>query len=159
MIEYSEILSAAHAQAILNTLESNEEAVHRQICRAYSKKFHTPLHVVLQMDAHEVILAYYEDLLDDFDKDEPKHLEYILDTIYTLEDPNYAAEKDDELREFIADAEKEEEERLAAGRPIHKALRREPSLKDTSEKSEPAKPKKPLGGSINLSYLAKEEES
>jgi hypothetical protein len=158
MIEYSEILSWAHAQAILNTLESSEVAVHRQICREYSKKFHTPLHLVLQMDPHDVILAYYEDLLENFDKDEPKHMEYILDTIYTLEDPNYSTEKGNELQEFIDKAEQEEEERVAAGRPIHKAMKKQVTLKHDSEKPDPALPKRPTGGSINLSYLSKEEE-
>ncbi len=156
MITYSDLLAAAHAEAIANTLDRTELSVHREICRAYSKKFHTPLHLVLQMNPEEVILAYYEDQMDGFDEDED--LEKILDRIYTLEDPEYARDKAKDLEDFIEKAEKDEEERLAAGKPIHKDIKNEPSLKNDFGKEEKIEEKRPTRGSINLEYLSREEE-
>jgi len=85
-------------------------------------------------------------------------LEKILDHIYTMEDPNYAREKVRELDDFVKRAEREEAERIRLGKPIHKALKQEPSLKNTPEKEESEEPKQTSGG-INLAYLAKEEEN
>lgn len=160
-MEFKDLLDYCQAQAIANTLENTELSVWRSLCRSYSKKFATPLHLCLDgtIPMEEILLAVFEDQLDDFD--EEKDLENMLDTIYSMEDPTYEKQKKHELAEFIEKAEKEEEERLAAGRPIHRALKGEAG--EASISSEETLPKKekpkelPKSGGINLSYLENEE--
>lgn len=154
-MEFKDILEFCKAQAICNTIEPTELSVWRSICRSYSKKFHTPLHVVLAMDPEAVMIAEFEDQLEDFDKD--KDLEAILDQIYTLEDPEYEGQKRQDLDDFIDHAEHEEQERIKAGKPIHKSMKNETSLKTLPEKSVDKPKKLPASGGINLSYLEKEE--
>lgn len=152
-MDFKELLDYCKAQAIANTLEGNELTVWRSICRSYSQKFHTPLHLVFEMDPEEVMLAEFEDQLDGF-KDED--IENVLEEIYMLEDPDYEKSKRDELKHFIDMAEEQEAERLRLGKPIHKAMKNETSIPETlPEKNKKPKENKPSGGSINLSYLEK----
>lgn len=155
-MEFEELLESAQADAILSFLQSDEVSVWRAICRSYSKKFSTPLHLCLDgtIPMEDILLAEYEDQLEKFKKDED--LEVLLDKIYTLIDPEYEGEKRVELDDFIKKAEREEEERLRLGKPIHKSLKNEPTLKTLPEKSE-VKENKPTEGFIDLSYLEREE--
>lgn len=153
-MDFKDLLEYCQADAISGVLSPTEETVWRSICRSYSKKFNTALHLCLDgtIDPEDIMKAEFEDQLEKLNLDED--LEVILDKIYMLIDPEYEKEKRVELDDFIEKAEKEEEERLRKGKPIHKAMKDEPTLK-IEEKEEP----KPTGGSINLSYLSKEEES
>lgn len=156
-MEFKDLLDYCQAQAIANTLENTELSVWRNLCRNYSTRFSTPLHLCLDgtIPMEDIMLAVFEDQLDNFE--EEKDLENILDTIYAMEDPEYEKQKRDELEDFIIKAEKEEEDRLAAGKPIHRALRGEASL-PTEETLPEKKPLElPKSGGINLSYLEKEE--
>lgn len=155
-MDFKDLLDYCKAQAILNTLEGSEVSVWRSICRSYSKKFATPLHLCLNgtIPVEDILLAEFEDQLSDFD--EEKDLEPVLDQIYMLEDPEYEKEKKAELEAFIDRAEAEEEDRLKKGKPIH------PGMKDDSVLNQPIeKPKvvekRPMKGGIDLSYLEKEE--
>lgn len=152
-MEFKELLDYCKAQAIANTLEGNELTVWRSICRSYSQKFHTPLHLVYDMDPEEVMLAEFEDQLDGFKEED---VESILEEIYMLDDPDYESSKRTELKNFIEMAEEEEAERLRLGKPIHKAMKEETSIPETlPEKPKKSKENKPSGGSINLAYLEK----
>lgn len=149
-MDFKELLDYCKAQAILNTLESNEVSVWRSICRSYSEKFSTPLHLCLDgtIPPEDIMLAEFENQLKDFD--EETDAESILDQIYVLEDPEYEKQKQEELEEFIDEAEKQEEERVRLGKPIHKALKKEVTIEEPINQM-------PAGGSINLSYLENEE--
>lgn len=157
--DFKALADYCQAQALSDKLRPGDEAVWRQFCRKYSRTFYTPLHVVELMDPVKVLLAVYEDQLENVDVDD--NMEAILDIIYSLEDPDYAKEKRDDLKQFIKDAEAEEEYRKEAGKPIHKLLAEEDSvsLKKSTPKNTPVPPNKnlPQGGGINLSYLEKEE--
>ena len=156
-MDFKELLDYCKVQAISSTLASDELSVWRSICRSYSKKFHTPLHLVLEMDPEEVMLSEFEDQLDDFKEED---VENVLEQIYMIEDPNYVAAEREDLKEFMAKAERDEEERLRLGKPIHKELKNEVSIKETlPKKVEPLKEPKPTGGSLNLSYLEKLDSS
>lgn len=151
MYEFKELLDYCKAQAISNTLATNELTVWRSLCRNYSKTFSTPLHIVFDMDPEEVMLAVFENQLDDFREED---IEAVLEQIYMLEDPEYERTRRDELKHFIDMAEEQEAERLRLGKPIHKAMKGETSIKETlPEKANKPKENKPSGGSINLSYL------
>lgn len=149
-----DIVDCARAMAIADSLAAGEEANWRYICRHYSKTFHTPLHLVYELSPEEVIRAFFEDQMDS--RDVEKELDTIMDSIYELEDPNYDASKREELTDFIKEAEEEERERIAAKKPIHPALAKENevSLKNASQDTPESDPERPTGGSINLSYLA-----
>lgn len=149
-----DIVDYCRALAIADSLSAGEVANWRYMCRQYSKAFHTPLHLVLEMEPEHVILAFFEDQMDRKDVDD--EVENLLDSIYELEDPNYTAEKRSELDGFIKEAEREERERVKANKPIHPALRaeNEVSLKNTPESPVEPTPDKPTGGHIDLSYLA-----
>ena len=153
MLNFRDLLDTCKAEAIANTLVTTEVSVWREMCRTYSKTFHTPLHLVLNMAPEEVALAVFEEQLNDFDDE--KHLETILDQIYTLEDPEYEDEKESQVDEFIEQARKDEEERLRLGKPIHRAMKNEDVLPGIAEP--PIAPEK-SSGFLNLAYLAKEEE-
>lgn len=158
----AELLESCEAEALLGKLESTEETVWRYICRQYSIKFHTPLHVVMNdLDPREVILAHYEGQLEDVDTEE--NIEKLLDSVYTLQDPEYAQQKRDDLANDIKQYEAEEAARIKAGRPIHKAMANDdsplgPDLpKKTSNVA--TEETRPTHGSINLSYLEDDESN
>lgn len=159
--DFKALADYCQAQALSDKLRPGDEAVWRQFCRKYSRIFHTPLHVVELLDPAKVILAIYEDQLEEVDVDE--NMEAILDLIYSLEDPDYFKEKRDDLKQFIKDAEKEEEIRQEIGKPIHRLLAEEDSVslkKSTPEKAPaPLNKNLPQGGGINLAYLEKEENN
>lgn len=159
-MEFNDLAEYCQAKALADKLHYTDEASWRSFCRRYSKLFHTPLHVVETLDAATVLLAVYEEQLDDVDLD--NNMEVILDMIYTLEDPEYAKQKKDELKQFIKDSEDEEEERQKTGRPIHKLLADEnkASRQKTLLETPPTlDPKLPHSGGINLSYLEKFDRS
>ena len=155
-ISLYDLIEYCQAKAIGQRFSPTEETVYRQICREYSKEFSTPLAEVKEMDPLEVILEVYENRYGNFELSE--NLEQVFDLIYTLEDPDYAKSRMDEFKDFIKAAEEEEEERQATGRPVHKALADEVSIKNSLPKDPPVQEQKmPQRGSINLSYLENEE--
>lgn len=152
-----DIIDYCRASAIADSLNAGEEANYRYICRQYSKTFFTPLHLVYDLDPEMICRAFFEHQMDQ--RDAEKELENLLDTIYELEDPNYTAEKREELTDFIKEAEKQERDRIAKGKPIHPGIKREDevTLKSATEPTVKSKKELPSQGSINLSYLAENE--
>jgi hypothetical protein len=156
-MDFKDLLDYCKAEAISNTLLNTEVSVWRKLCRDYSERFSTPLHMCLDgtIPAEDMLLAVFEDQLKSFDPD--TDLEAMMEQIYRIEDPDYEEKADEELKEFMAKAAHEEAERIRLGKPIHKALAKEVQLgKNTSEKK-PSEPPKKSGGHINLAYLQREE--
>lgn len=149
-----ELIDYCQAEAVASKLHPTEESLWRLFCREYSKTFHTPLHLVLEMPPEEVLLHVYEERMDSdaWDEDTDEGLQRILDLISMLEDPEYVSVQAKELEDFIEEAERLENERIEQGKPIHPGLRYE------SETKRPEPPlNAPKSGGINLSYLEKEE--
>lgn len=162
MIVLQDLIDLCRAQSIANALYGGEDATWRYICREYSRTFHTPLHIVKQLEPEEVILEFFSNQMDDVKADD--QLDSLLDQIYTLEDPNYAKEVRDELRNFMKQAEAEEEARVKSGKAIHPAIKREDevSLKapESTPDPEPSQLQdRPSGGSVDLSYFQGDSES
>lgn len=156
-VEFQDLLDLLHAEAIANTLSPTEASVYRTVCRSYSKKFNTPLHVVFELDPEIVILNVYEEKLDAMDTEDG--LEDLIDTIRGIQDPAYEEQKVKEQDEFDKRAEEEEAARVKAGRPIHSALKNMVSLKETvSENGKNSKEKLPIGGSLDLSHMSGEND-
>lgn len=152
MIEFKEILEACQAEAIANKFEPTESSVWRALCRTYSSLFHTPLHLVLEMDVEHVVLNVYESQAEDLDIEDYQKLEHIMDTLQTINDPEYERVKAGEQAEFDRRAEEEEAERIKAGRPVYQGKK-----KNTFKKPSAPEDKKPKGGMVNLDYLSKQD--
>jgi hypothetical protein len=152
-MDFKELTEYCQAVALMSKILPDEGAVWRYICRKYSAKFSTPLDQVQIMDPEHVILNVYEEQLDELNLEQ--NLENFLDMIYTLEDPAYEAQKKQELGDFISQAEKQESDRIKAGKPIHPRMAKdaEVTLQDTPQEQ------KPKGGKVDLSYLEKEEST
>lgn len=155
---FSELLEYCQVEALASKMSPTDESVWRGLCRKYSKMFHTPLAQVEQLEMAHVVLSVYEEQFGELDVEE--NLEDIMDMLYSLQDPNYDKEKRDNLKDFMKRALREEEERIAKGKPIHRAMAKENevSLKKTPEvPPTPVIEKIPPSGGINLAYLASEE--
>lgn len=147
MSDLNELIQTLKAEAIANKISPNEAAYWRWVCRQYSTNFFTPLKEVLEMDPEHVILNVFEQQLEDLDPEE--HIEELMRKIYAIEDPNYEADQEKDLQDFIAMAEEEEEERLSKGRPVHWQEFDEPTLQTKTVPKEEFKKE----GYVNLSYL------
>jgi hypothetical protein len=149
-LTFKDIMDFAFAKAIADKLTPTDESLYRFFCRRYSELFHTSLADVFAMDPFEVVQHVYEHQLDKEDTEE--NVERYLETIYSIEDPEYQAKEDQDLSDFIEQAKEDEAQRIAEGRPIHKAIKDETTLV-------PEPPKNlPKSGYIDLSYLEKEEQ-
>lgn len=147
-MKLKDITEYCQSVALASKFSPSDESVWRYFARSYSKKFFTPLHLVMEMPPEEVILHVYEDQMDDVDMDE--NIDKLADMLYSLEDPNYESSKEEELDEFIEEAEKEEKNRVKLNKPIHPAMKKDQEVTLDSSL--------PKSGGIDLSYLEKEEQ-
>jgi hypothetical protein len=152
VIEFKDLLEYCQAEAIANKFAPTEASVWRTICRTYSEKFHTPLIQVLEMDPEHVILNVYEAQSEDLDISDYQKLEHIMDTLQTINDPEYERVKAGEQAEFDRRAEEEEAERVKAGRPVYQGKK-----KNTFKKTTEPEQKRPTGGMINLDYMSRQD--
>jgi hypothetical protein len=157
-MNFKDLLDYCKAQAILNHLSPSELSVWRDVCRSYSKKFSTPLHLCLDgtIPAEDILLAEMEDQLASMESDD--QLENLLEEIYILEDPTYEVQRRKDLDSFIEESERKEEERISAGKPIHKDLNEETKLFTEEPQLNPEVDQKKQGGFIDLSYLEREDQ-
>lgn len=152
MIEFKDILEYCQIEAISSRLSPTEVSVWRALCRSYSKMFHTPLHLVLEMSPEHVILNVYEEQTDELDIDDYLKLEHLMDVIKKIEDPEYAAKQVNEQEDFDRKAEQEEADRVKSGRPVYEGKK-----KTLSKKTDEPEKKLPTGGYINLEHLSKQD--
>lgn len=146
-LHLSEIIEFCQVESVANKLSPNYASRWRSICRSYSKLFSTPYHEVLKMDAEFVILAVFEEELDEINPIDKVH--ELMDRVFAIEDPDYQASQERDLQDFIKDAEEEEEARIKQGKPVYV-----PPKKKSKEKSKEL----PKEGFIDLSYLEKEDQ-
>lgn len=151
-MDYTDILEYCQAIALANKLEPDDAAIYRKFCRAYSKKFSTPLPEVLKLDAEHVMLTMFEDELEGVDLENVEKVESLLDILYGMADPEYEGKKKEELDDFMEDAMEEERERLAEKKTVVQHLSKK---KKTPEKEKPKE--LPKAGGINLQYLEESE--
>lgn len=139
MSVFQDLLEYCKIKAIKDSLLPDEETIWKSLCRSYSEKFHTPLHYVETMDPEKVIQTIFDSQHDKTDVFE--NIENILDTIYSIEDPEYKKKKEENLDAFVKIAETMEQQRM--NRP-----------KKTLFEKEPAKTENKLsGGSVDFSNL------
>lgn len=152
MITLNDIIDFCRAEALAGKLYPSEVSDWRWFCREYSKTFHTPLHLVLEMDPEHVVLCVLEEGLDGKRLRNEKDVESIIDELRRLEDPDYESSK--RMDDWAAGIEEWDDAREAAGLPV-------PKTNATVAHPEPSlQPKEmPKEGGINLAYLAKEDQS
>lgn len=150
MLNFTDLLETAEAEALFEKLQPTELYIWESICRSYSKNFNTPLHMVMELDPLFVIKTHYASQLDDTDLEET--LEQFLDSLYALQDPNHERSKRDELDADMAMYEQREKERIEKGLPIHKAMKKNTSEKTLLENEEP-KLTGPSHGFVNFDHL------
>lgn len=156
---FRELLDACRLEAINGILNPTQETIYRSMCRDYSERFHTPLHVVHTLDMEFVITELYSAQFDDRQSKEDWVLEddlgSLMEMVARIEDPEFEAHEKEEFDEFAEQALAEERERLKAKRPIHKALAKE--MEEPTLSPRVAKPEQPSQGFINLSHLDNED--
>jgi hypothetical protein len=109
-----ELLVYCKLMAIQNALVPTEESVFNSFCRAYCKRFYTPLHLVHQMDPEIVIQSVLDDNYEEVDTSE--EIEGILEDIYVIENPQYRKQQMKQMDSFIVNMERLEKDRLKTKR-------------------------------------------
>src|SRR4051812_39459391 len=90
-IELKLFADTAHAEAIREKISPTNSGMWRSICRAYSTKYATPLHEVLQMDPEFIFQHHYETELEAVDLED--NIEAFQRMLRMIEDPNFVQEE------------------------------------------------------------------
>ena len=165
MLNFKDLLDYAQAEAISCAFEGTELSVWRAICRSYSVKFSTPLHLLTDgtVNPEDILLNVFESQLENADLE--KDCESLLEKIRILENPLYEKEKEADLDAFVKKVQEEERERIKKGEPVRgptsvstESMDGKVDNKNTSEKEPIQEP--PKSGGLDMSkfsHLADEE--
>ena len=102
------------------------------------------------MDPEVVLLNNFEAELDEVDLEE--NIEAILDQVYTIENPDYQQDKEEELQDYMKSVEKIQDEKNKR-RKKKKAPIKEALLKTEN----PIPENMPTGGSVDFSKIPSNE--
>lgn len=91
-----------HDVAVADTVDPDTEYHYRSICRTYSERFNTPLHVVYTLPPHFVLQNYYEDIMSNMDEDQFEQL------LFKAAYPELDQDSEEEIQDFIQMIEDEE---------------------------------------------------
>lgn len=142
MFDFYEVMQIAEVKAIHSALDPTMASIWRRKCRDYSLTFHTPLHMVYQLDPEFVLQNLYE--MEYTVNGVSEDLESILEYLYKAKDPTYQP---------INPAETEELVDAALNNLIKKGLGKKPKQVEKKEVS------LPKSGGLSFTDLAKAEES
>lgn len=98
-------LNVLKSLRIISLAEADDQTLsawHKSLCRWYSREFHTPLHLVLEMPAETIFTVYYEDMfwnLKTGSEKQQEALNEIIATVLSEEDPNIQIEEQNEEQE------------------------------------------------------------
>lgn len=138
-MDFYGLLEHIQVKSILFALSPNDQSIWRGMCREYSEKFHTPLHVVYELDAEFVLTNLFETEFST--KNVKKNLDEILDRLYRMRDPNYEAMDNAELEDLV-DA------------VLNKEMKRKGEIRNDPKIEEP----KPTQGGVNFAGLDRMDE-
>lgn len=139
---------AAETEALLSKFISTEESQWRAVERKYSKTFFTPLHEVRKLDPYFVLLSIIEDDFLKYTIHNEDHVEFLIERMNSILDPDYDANREKEEDEYNRKAVEEEELRL-------EKIKAKKEAKDKKNK-----PKElPKSGGINLAYLSENQDN
>lgn len=97
-----------HDMALAEILEPSFQYYYRNVCRWYSKEFHTPLHLVHTLPPFFVLQNFYEANLASLDEDDLDSL------VFKALNPGVDQESEEEIQEFIDMIEREDEKKQKA---------------------------------------------
>lgn len=149
MFDFYSIFELAELRAINAALRPSAESMYRARCRQYSIMFHTPLHVVQELDPLFVIQSLqeekytYREVHDD--------LEGVLELLYKIKDPSYTTMSKEET-ENLVDA--------VLNKELERASKKKSVMEETYAKPVEKKPKpqpKPKSGSMSFGDLERSE--
>lgn len=152
-MSFRDLIDTCQSTALSGKLLPDDVANWHYFCREYSKTFHTPLHITLNLDPEFVITQIYSEMF--MKKDLEENLDDFHDIISGLQDPDYDIKKERALREETKRMVEEENRRLEAGEAIHPAL--EPKNKPKKTHKELPKEKfpedLPKSGGLNMGLI------
>jgi len=122
---FFDLIQTAQAIAIAGRLSPDEKYIYDRVCREYSKDFSTPLHIVHTLNPEFVLTNYYAEQFSNWNLEESA--DEIRDMIGALNDPEYDAKREAELREMDRRMLAEEEERVKDNKAIHPVLEKKKS--------------------------------
>lgn len=147
------MLEACKAEALKELLLPTEDSIWRSICRTYSKTYSTPLHEVMKLDPEFVLKTYYASSLDEVSID--GNLEGLLDSLYSLRDPNFQRNKELSFEDEIKRAEEKEKKRIKEGKSVRESLRKN---KTAPVEDTPPPVDGPKEGFVNFAHLNEKNE-
>jgi primosomal protein N' len=96
-----------HDIALAETLTPSLEYHYRSICRWYSEKYHTPLHIVERDLSPQYVLShYYESQISHMEEEDVETL------IAKALDPDWDEDEEEDIKDFINMIEQEDKARL-----------------------------------------------
>jgi hypothetical protein len=150
MIDLYSLFELAQIKAIHSAIEPSLESIWRIKCRAYSEKFHTPLHVVMNdLDPSFILQSLYEDQYNPSIVDE--ELEELYETLSRIKDPTFVRISAQETEDLV-DAVLNKEIKRAS-------IKKAPTQEKITSEIKQAALKKPTSGGMDFSELEKLDSS
>lgn len=150
MLDFYVLLELAELRAIHAALSPDANFAYRARCRQYSTLFHTPLHVVYDLDPLFVFQSLQEEKYTY--RETHDDLEGILELLYRIRDPQYVTVSQQDTEDLVDAVLNKEIERAARKKtPIQETYSSLPEQK-------PAPKAKPKSGSMSFGDLEKADE-
>ncbi len=144
-MDFYSILEFCQLKAIALALDPTAESIFRIKCRQYSREFHTPLHLVYELNPMIVLGALYEDQFSPSLVEESGELEEVMDKLYTMQDPTYSRMSKQDLESMVDNVMNKELKRLSKDKP--------PTQEKISSEIKAAENKKPKSGGMDFGQL------
>lgn len=151
MFDFYSLLELAEIRAINSALLPSAESMYRSRCRQYSIMFHTPLHVVQELDPLFVLQSLQEEKYTY--KSVHEDIEGVLELLYTIKDPSYTSMSKEETENLVDAVLNKELERAAR----KKSVMEETYAKPAEQKPKPKPVPKPKSGSMSFGDLERSE--
>ena len=149
MSDLLSLLELSQIKAIGNAIDPTLESIWQLKCREYSKTFHTPLHVVLDLDPELVLDSLYAEKYGLGIED--SEIEDLLEILYKIKDPTYSKISREEMEAMVDMVINKETARLKKQKVVETSL---PG--DKPIEINPVKPQVKSGG-MNFADLEKQE--
>lgn len=139
-----DLLELSEIKAIESAIDPTPESIWRMRCRAYSQKYFTPLHVVMnELDPNMVFQALYEDIYSPSIVNE--ELEELIEKLYKIKDPSYSRMSKEDTEAMVDNIMNYEIARMAK--------KKAPTQESISTEIKTAEAQKPKSGSMDFSQL------
>jgi len=143
MVNFFDIYELSHIKAIGLAISPTPQSVWQMRCREYSQQFHTPLHVVMELDPQLILDSLYQSKYDPSVVEED--LEGLLEILYKIKDPNYSSISKEDLENLVDNV---------LNREIARAAKKKaPSLPEITSEIKASEIKNPKSGGMTFGEL------